>query len=153
MHSRQVADLQTQLERTQMAHKDAQEKTSALVTAQERMAERARRNLEDAVATAQRQLRDKTDEADRAESRARELEGRYAALITEQHDMEDNYLKMAADLEDAKNAKRLAEAKATAAAGQLATLLKKEEEKLKELSESKMENERLRRQITRGAMH
>ena len=153
VHSRQVADLQTQLERTQMAHKDAQEKTSALVTAQERMAERARRNLEDAVATAQRQLRDKTDEADRAESRARELEGRYAALITEQHDMEDNYLKMAADLEDAKNAKRLAEAKSTAAAGQLANLLKKEEEKLKELSESKMENERLRRQITRGAMH
>ena len=54
LHARQIADLQSQLESTTRTHKDAQEKTSALVIAQERMAERARRNLEDAVSHHQR---------------------------------------------------------------------------------------------------
>ena len=57
LHARQVADLKAQLETTTQTHKDAQEKTSALVIAQERMAERARRNLEDAVSHHQRMLR------------------------------------------------------------------------------------------------
>lgn len=153
VHARQVADLQAQLDRTTMAHKDAQEKTSALVTAQQRMAERARRNLEDSVSHMQRMLRDKADEAERAEARARELEARYASLITEQHDMEDNYLKMASELEEAQTSRRAADTKASKAANQLAALLKKEEGRLRELTESRMENERLKRQVNRGGQH
>ena len=149
LHARQIADLQSQLESTTRTHKDAQEKTSALVIAQERMAERARRNLEDAVSHHQRMLRDKTDEAERAESRSRELEARLASMISEQQDMEDNYLKMASDLESALRIKQTAEEKARVTSKQLSQILEKEELKLKELTESKLENERLRRQVDR----
>ena len=149
LHARQVADLKAQLETTTQTHKDAQEKTSALVIAQERMAERARRNLEDAVSHHQRMLRDKTDEAERAEARARELEARLASMISEQQDMEYNYLKMASDLENALRVKQSAEEKARVTSKQLSQILEKEEIKLKELTESKLENERLRRQVER----
>ena len=149
LHARQIADLQSQLESTTRTHKDAQEKTSALVIAQERMAERARRNLEDAVSHHQRMLRDKTDEAERAESRSRELEARLASMISEQQDMEDNYLKMASDLESALRIKQTAEEKARVTSKQLSQILEKEELKLKELTESKLENERLKRQVDR----
>ena len=149
LHARQIADLQSQLESTTRTHKDAQEKTSALVIAQERMAERARRNLEDAVSHHQRMLRDKTDEAERAESRSRELEARLASMISEQQDMEDNFLKMASDLESALRIKQTAEEKARVTSKQLSQILEKEELKLKELTESKLENERLRRQVDR----
>ena len=94
-------------------------------------------------------LRDKTDEAERAESRSRELEARLASMISEQHDMEENYLKMATDLEEALRTKQTAEDKARVTTKQLSQLLEKEESKLKELTESKLENERLKRQLDR----
>ena len=149
LQTKKKSESQAQKESTTRTHKDAQEKTSALVIAQERMAERARRNLEDAVSHHQRMLRDKTDEAERAESRSRELEARLASMISEQQDMEDNYLKMASDLENALRVKQTAEEKARVTSKQLSQILEKEEIKLKELTESKLENERLKRQVER----
>ena len=70
-------------------------------------------------------------------------------MISEQQDMEDNYLKMASDLESALRIKQTAEEKARVTSKQLSQILEKEELKLKELTESKLENERLRRQVDR----
>ena len=67
--------------------------------------------------------------------------------------MEDNYLKMASELEEAQTSRRAADTKASKAANQLAALLKKEEGRLRELTESRMENERLKRQVNRGGQH
>ena len=147
--AKQVAEIQASLDKAKRSHADGQSQTAALLAAHERRSAKEKRELADALQTHQRLLREKGEECNRANSRAVQLEQQLTMALSGQQDLEQQILRMSRSVEDAKAARKAASKKHKETSAHMSSLIASEEDRLRQLSENKMENARLMREVQR----
>lgn len=147
--AKQVAEIQASLDKAKRNHADGQSQTAALLATHERRSTKEKRDLEESLNTQQRLLREKVEECSRANSRAVQLEQQLTMAISGQQDLEQQILRMSRTVDEAKAARKTASRKHKDTSAQMSSLIASEENRLRELSENRMENARLLREVQR----
>ena len=115
----------------------------------ERRSNSSVRELQESLATHQRMVREKNEECARANSRAVQLEQQLTVAISGQQDLEQQILIMNREMEHIKNQKKEITKKQKNASSRMSGLIQSEEQRLRQLSEGRMENSRLQREVQR----
>ena len=147
--AKQVADIQSSLEKAKRTHADTQSQTAALLATHERRSAKEKRELSDSLSTQQRLLREKVEECSRANSRAVQLEQQLTMALSGQQDLEQQILRMSRSVESAKATRKATSKKYKETSARMSSLIAVEENRLRQLSETKMENARLSREVQR----
>jgi chromosome segregation ATPase len=147
--AKQVADIQSRLEKAKRDHADSQAHTASLLATHERRSTKNVRELQDSLTTHQRLIQEKNEECSRANSRAVQLEQQLTVAISSQQDLESNTVSLAREMEALRGAKREVTKKQRDAASRMSGLIQSEETRLRQLSEGRMENARLQREVQR----
>jgi chromosome segregation ATPase len=147
--AKQVADIQSRLDKANRDHADGQASTASLLASHERRSAKTIRELQDSVSNHQRMVREKNEECARANSRAVQLEQQLTVAISGQQDLEQQMLHITRELENMRELKMEATKKQKNAASRMSGLIQSEETRLRQLSEGRMENARLSREVKR----
>jgi hypothetical protein len=147
--AKQVAEIQASLDKAKRSHADGQSQTAALLAAHERRSTKEKRELGESLGTQQRLLREKIEECSRANSRAVQLEQQLTMALSGQQDLEQQILRMSRSVDDAKAARKAASKKHKDTSARMSSLIASEENRLQQLSENRMENARLSREVQR----
>ena len=147
--AKQVADIQSRLDKSNRDHADGQASTASLLAAHERRSSNNVRELQENVDSLQRLIREKNEENSRLNSRAVQLEQQLTVAISGQQDLEQQMLSLSREMETLRDQRREATKKQRDASSRMSGLIQSEETRLRQLSEGRMENARLNREVQR----
>ena len=147
--AKQVADIQSRLDKSNRDHADGQASTASLLAAHERRSSNNVRELQENVDSSQRLIREKNEENSRLNSRAVQLEQQLTVAISGQQDLEQQMLSLSREMETLRDQRRDATKKQRDASSRMSGLIQSEETRLRQLSEGRMENARLNREVQR----
>lgn len=147
--AKQVAEIQAALDKARRDHADGQAQTASLLAAHERRSAKDKREMSEALTTQKRLLQEKVEECSRANSRTVQLEQQLTMALSGQEDLEQQILSLSRRLEAAKMDRRSISKKYKESSGRMSNLIATEENQLRKLTENKMENARLLREVQR----
>lgn len=147
--TRQVAELQSQLDMAKRTFADGQAQSAALLAAQDRRFAKARSDFEESQTQLQRMLREKGEECRRATSRAVQLEQQLMREGADKHSLDQQLGQLAQELEEQISQRKTYQSKQREAASRMAGLVADQEKRLATISELRMEVDRLKRELQR----